>query len=162
MDFGMERCSLAIRLPSRGDALPYPYSFKDVADTVCLDVCELDAKRPLDERTLTWNNRPACIRNLGILDAKVGGEAQMEPFPCKSGTFLAYEISCAPETPDCGIEIWSNQNETWGQSLFPDLRGAETLIPCRSIPLPVSNNLNDYRLLFTFHHQLRKTESQLS
>ena len=144
MDYGMERCSLAIRLPSRGDALPHPYSFKDVADTVRLNVCELDAKRPLDERTLTWNNRPTCIRNLGILDAKVGGEAQMEPFPCKSGAFLAYEISCAPETPDCGIEVWSNQNETWGQLLFPDLRGAGTLIPCRSIPLPVSNNLDDY------------------
>lgn len=123
MDYGMERCSLAIRLPSRGDALPHPYSLKDVADTVRLDMCELDAKRPLDERTITWNNRPTCIRNLGILDAKVGGEVQMDSFPCKSGAFLAYEISCASETPDCGIEVWSNQNETWGQLLFPDLRG---------------------------------------
>lgn len=93
MDYGMERCSLAIRLPSRGDALPHPYSLKDVADTVRLDVCELDAKRPLDERTLTWNNRPTCIRDLGILDAKVGGEVQMDSFPCKSGDFLAYEMS---------------------------------------------------------------------
>ncbi|KIK02520.1 hypothetical protein K443DRAFT_131791 [Laccaria amethystina LaAM-08-1] len=78
MDYGTERCSLTICLPSCGDALPHPYSFKDI----------------------------------------VGGEVQMKPFPCKSGAFLAFEISCAPESPDCGIEVWSNQNETWGAFLY--------------------------------------------
>ncbi|KAF8167191.1 hypothetical protein B0H34DRAFT_4305 [Crassisporium funariophilum] len=114
LDYGMERCALTVRLPSRGDSLPHPYILPNSGDSVRLNICQLDAPRPLDERTISWSTRPSCVRQLGILDAKIGGEVEMESFPCKSGSFLAYDVSCAEDSPECAVDVWSNHNATWG------------------------------------------------
>jgi len=114
LDYGMEKCTLAVRLPNRGDVLPHPYTLPTSQDVVRFDVCELDAKRPLKERQITWSTRPVCKRQLGILEAKVGDEVEMEPFSCKSGSFIGYQVSCADDSPECNIDVWTNHNQTWG------------------------------------------------
>ncbi|KAH9486100.1 hypothetical protein JR316_0000164 [Psilocybe cubensis] len=115
LDYGMEQCSLAVRLPNREDILPHPFSLPVTGDTVRLDICELAASRPLKESTLSWSTRPNCIRSLGSLDAKIGGEVSMEPFFCRSGSFIAYQVSCAKGFPGCEVDVWTNQNATWGE-----------------------------------------------
>jgi hypothetical protein len=114
LDYGMEKCTLAVRLPNRGDVLPHPYSLPETADVVRLDICELDVKRPLKEHKISWSTRPACVRKLGILEAKIGREVEMQPFSCKSGSFLGYQVSCAEDSPGCNIDVWTNHNQTWG------------------------------------------------
>ncbi|CAA7264996.1 unnamed protein product [Cyclocybe aegerita] len=118
LDYGMEKCAIAIRLPARGDSLPHPYTLPPAGDTVRLSICELDAKRPLKERTLSWSQRPPCVRQLAPVDAKIGGEIELEPFACKSGSYLTYQISCAEDSPGCNVDVWMNHNQTWGTHTF--------------------------------------------
>ncbi|KAF8902249.1 hypothetical protein CPB84DRAFT_1824378 [Gymnopilus junonius] len=118
LDYGMEKCTLAVRLPGRGDTLPHPYTLPTSQDVVRLNICELDVKRPLKERQITWSTRPVCQRQLGTIEAKVGEEVEMDPFSCKSGSFIGYQISCADVSadisPECNIDVWTNHNQTWG------------------------------------------------
>jgi len=114
LDYGMEKCALTVRLPKRGETLPHPFILPAQEDTVELSICQLDAPRPLDERKITWASRPKCDKKLGTIVAQVGSEVEMEPFYCKSGSFLTYEVSCAEGSPDCKLETWTNHNETWG------------------------------------------------
>ncbi|KAF8195074.1 hypothetical protein BJ912DRAFT_900968 [Pholiota molesta] len=114
LDYGMENCALAIRLPLRGDTLPHPFLLPSMLDTVPLQICEVDAKRPLKERLISWSTRPTCLRLLGVVEARIGEETETERFFCKSGSFLGYQISCAENSPQCEIDVWTNQNKTWG------------------------------------------------
>ena len=110
----MEKCVLTVRLPDRGAVLPHPYSLPETGGTVSLDICELNVKRPLKERELSWSTRPVCIRQLGTLEAKIGGQVEMEVFECKSGSFIGYQISCGERSPECNVDVWTNHNQTWG------------------------------------------------
>ncbi|KAF9055667.1 hypothetical protein BJ165DRAFT_1521662 [Panaeolus papilionaceus] len=114
LDYGMEKCTLAVRLPNRGDVLPHQYTLPTSRDSVRLSICQLDAHRPLKEHKLSWDTKPSCARDLGVVEAKIGGEVEMKPFYCKSGDYLAYQISCAEESFGCDIDVWTNQNQTWG------------------------------------------------
>lgn len=114
----MENCSLKIRLPRRGDKLPHPYTLPSMWDTVPLDVCELDVKRPLKEWSISWATRPRCIRSLGTASAQVGGETEIQKFPCKSGSFVGFQISCSQPSSQCDLDVWTNQNVTWGVFLL--------------------------------------------
>jgi hypothetical protein len=110
----MEKCALTIRLPSLNAVLPHEYEVNDIRGRVRLDICELDAVRPLNPLDLTWKKHPKCIKHARTIDATVGDEVELEPFPCRTGTFRAFEVSCAPEMPECGVNVWSNHNDTWG------------------------------------------------
>ena len=112
----MEKCAITVRLPSRGEVLPHPHTLPESGDTVALDICEIDSKRPFKESSLTWANRPLCRRHAGSIRAKIGGEVELEPFFCKSGSYLAYQVSCAAPTAGCNVDVWTNQNQTWGAS----------------------------------------------
>ncbi|KAJ3574345.1 hypothetical protein NP233_g1830 [Leucocoprinus birnbaumii] len=115
LDWGMEKCAITVRLPARDAVLPHEYELKDTRGTIRLDICELEATRPLNSLDLTWKKHPKCFEHVGTIDARVGEEVKLEPFfDCQSGTFRAFEISCSPEMPDCGVNVWSNHNDTWG------------------------------------------------
>ena len=123
----MEKCTLALRLPALGNSSPYPYSLvgDGTLSQISLNVCQLDYTRTLPERA-TWRNKPRCLKDVMILLRGSGGtEFESEPFACTSGSHLAYEVSCAKEEggggeeeedPSCLVDVWSNQNATWGTS----------------------------------------------
>lgn len=118
LDFGMEKCTLALRLPALGDKLPHPYRLGDgSAQEISLHVCQLDYARTLSER-VTWNNKPRCLKGVTIMRGVAGTEVESEPFSCASGSHLAYEISCTEDNPNCLVDVWSNQNATWGMFLY--------------------------------------------
>ncbi|KXN86007.1 hypothetical protein AN958_10617 [Leucoagaricus sp. SymC.cos] len=114
LDWGMEKCAFTVRLPAQDAFLPHEYTVKDIRGTLRLDICELDATRPLNPLDLTWRKRPKCIKHAGTIDARVGEEVQLASFACQTGTFRAFEVSCAHDTPNCWVNVWSNHNETWG------------------------------------------------
>ncbi len=122
MDFGMESCQLALRLPPRNAAIKFDWTFPKDLDTVELQVCQLDAPQLLDLRELSWATRPACVTEMGTFAATLGTEVFLPKFPCAWGTHLAYEISCSPATPGCSIDIRPGHNETLGWFLSRQLK----------------------------------------
>ncbi|KAF9476012.1 hypothetical protein BDN70DRAFT_863897 [Pholiota conissans] len=114
LDYGMEYCSLIIRLPRRENTLPHPFTVPTTSNAVPLRICEVAAERPLKQSLISWSTRPSCLRDLGIVKARIGDEVELERFVCKIGTFLGYQISCADSSLQCDIDVWTNQNETWG------------------------------------------------
>jgi len=110
MDYGMERCALALRLPSRSDS--------DKPDTVSLDLCALDVPRQLDPHTLSWSTRPPCRSVVGTLRGSGGEEVRLPEFSCKWGSLYTYEVSCAPESPLCDVDVWADRNGTWGVFMY--------------------------------------------
>jgi hypothetical protein len=64
---------------------------------------------------------------LGVVEARIGEETETERFFCKSGSFLGYQISCAEDSPQCEIDVWTNQNTTWGELVFRLFASKEAL-----------------------------------
>lgn len=107
----MEQCTLTLRLPGHNETLPHPFSLGD--ENISLKVCQLDTARTDLER-VSWNNRPRCVKDVAVLRGARGIEVQSEPLACASGSHIAFEVSCAAENPACELDVWSNQNATWG------------------------------------------------
>lgn len=112
----METCKLAFKLPARDEVLQHPYTLP-TSDTLQLEICKLDAPRPLHVGSLSWRLRPPCIETQNIV-AIVGEVVESGPFHCKSGSIIAYEVSCSRRSLDtkaCEADIWSSHHETWGK-----------------------------------------------
>jgi len=122
LDFGFERCSLAIRLPSLEERLPNPepYVFRGMGDSLQVNVWALETtQRPLDAQTLSSNRRPVRRDLLATLDVQPGVQVQLPDFHCPSGTFHAFEVTCGDDSSDeCELDVWSNQNEPWGAFMY--------------------------------------------
>ncbi|KAF9809791.1 hypothetical protein IEO21_07266 [Rhodonia placenta] len=117
MDYGMERCALALRLPSDRDKQDWAPGNGPVS----VDVCALGVDRPLDPRALSWASRPSCREPFGTLTAGPGEETRLPAFPCSWGTLYTYEVACASESPDCQLDVWANRNGTWVPDYLTDL-----------------------------------------
>jgi len=118
IDYGMERCQLALRLPALDATTEHPWSFPSNHDTLELQVCQLDAPRLLDPQTLSWSTRPACTKMVGTLTAAPGKEAHLPEFPCSWGLYITYEISCTPQSHDCALDLRPAHNETLGIFMY--------------------------------------------
>ncbi|KAF8346126.1 hypothetical protein F5887DRAFT_962811 [Amanita rubescens] len=98
--------------------LPHPFSLGDESTpNISLDVCQLDTARTDLER-VSWGNRPRCVKRVALLRGTRGIETESEPLACASGSHLTFEISCAAENPSCQLDVWSNQNATWGIFMY--------------------------------------------
>ncbi|KAH9838985.1 uncharacterized protein C8Q71DRAFT_703475, partial [Rhodofomes roseus] len=106
MDYGMERCALALRLP---------FIESNTSKPVDLDICALDVSRQLNPRTLSWSTRPPCKNLVGTLRGGAGEEVRLPEFSCKWGELYTYEVSCAAESPACDVDVWADRNGTWGE-----------------------------------------------
>ena len=120
LDYGMERCALALRLPS---SEPNHNSSSIATSSGTFTICKLDvpANRMLNMRTLYWDNRPACEKNLGTFSVIAGEEITLYEFSCAWGIVPAFELSCAPETPDCILDVWGGSNGEWGTSAMVEV-----------------------------------------
>ncbi|THH32271.1 hypothetical protein EUX98_g1886 [Antrodiella citrinella] len=118
IDFGMENCQLAIRLPPREIQLPEPFVFPIGINALHLEVCELEAPKALDIFKLSYATRPKCVKPLGTLVVSPGGEAKLPEFPCEWSEHHAFEISCAKESPACMLDVRATQYDTWGAFMY--------------------------------------------
>ncbi|TFY61698.1 hypothetical protein EVJ58_g4354 [Rhodofomes roseus] len=109
MDYGMERCALALRLP---------FIESNTSKPVDLDICALDVSRQLNLRTLSWSTRPPCKNLVGTLRGGAGEEVRLPEFSCKWGELYTYEVSCAAESPACDVDVWADRNGTWGVFMY--------------------------------------------
>ncbi|TCD71632.1 hypothetical protein EIP91_007379 [Steccherinum ochraceum] len=118
IDYGMERCQFAIRLPPRDVELPDPFVFPSGVNALHLNICELDAPEQIDVFKLTYATRPRCAKPLGAVVVSPGGEAKLPEFPCKWSEHHAYEISCAEDSPACMLDVRATQYDTWGAFMY--------------------------------------------
>ncbi|KAI0089624.1 hypothetical protein BDY19DRAFT_993202 [Irpex rosettiformis] len=119
IDYGMDECQLALRLPELDDSkLLDPYVFRGDNNQALLDVCELDAPKLIDIPKLSWSSRPSCKQHVGTFDARPGIERTLAKFPCETATVRSFQLSCAPQNRDCFIDVWSSQNQTWGVFMY--------------------------------------------
>ena len=93
----MERCQLALKLPSLEQKLPNPYRFQGSDNVAMLDVCELvwNSSSELDLKDLSWSRRPTCQRSVGVFAATPGTEVTLPEFPCRWAELRTFEVSCA-------------------------------------------------------------------
>ncbi|KAI0041331.1 hypothetical protein FA95DRAFT_1501645, partial [Auriscalpium vulgare] len=112
IDYGMEDCALVVRLPALDERLESKESFR-LTQPSRIEVCALDAPRPLDIRKLSWKTRPRCERKVGSLEAVPGEESVVTRFPCVWGSLHTFEFGCA-DGADCLVDVWASQNQTWG------------------------------------------------
>ncbi|KAI0923925.1 hypothetical protein AcW1_006740 [Taiwanofungus camphoratus] len=116
-DFGMEDCSLVLRLPRFDEELEGSSPFIMEADTQpgpLLEICRLISERSLDARE--WRSCPACVKEMAPVVARAGEETLISGFPCPWGSLHTFEIACKGGS-DCLVDVWSSKNQTWGESL---------------------------------------------
>ncbi|EPS93648.1 hypothetical protein FOMPIDRAFT_1026461 [Fomitopsis schrenkii] len=109
MDYGMERCALALRLPSNEDGDP---------KSADIELSVLDVSPQLDPSTISWSSRPASRNVVGTLRASSGEEVRLPEFPCRWGSLYAFEVSCAPGSPTCDVDVWADRDGTWGVFMY--------------------------------------------
>lgn len=119
IDFGMEECSLMLRLPGIDEHVEGPHSFS-LRPSSQLEICQLDTTRALDTTKLTWRTRPKCKQGERLsIAAETGRDVKVTQFPCAWGSYQTFEVSCAsPGSADCQVDIWTSQNQTWGMFLY--------------------------------------------
>lgn len=114
IDFGMEECSLVLRLPderlAEADGISYTMS-----DPLSLNVCAMDVAKLLDVKQVTWRSRPQCSEHITTVGVIPGEEVELSRFPCAWGTFHTFEVSCAE--PGCSVDVWSSASAAWGESI---------------------------------------------
>ncbi|KAH9943880.1 hypothetical protein B0H21DRAFT_471993 [Amylocystis lapponica] len=115
VDFGMEECSLVLRLPASDERVEGDRPFV-LNESSRLQVCTLDAPRLIDVRGLSWRTRPACAKPLESITAQ-SGEEVVARFPCPWGSLHTFELGCA-EQSECLLDVWSTQNQTWGLYMY--------------------------------------------
>ncbi|KAH9837916.1 uncharacterized protein C8Q71DRAFT_568715 [Rhodofomes roseus] len=116
MDFGMEECSLVLRLPGPSDHVEGKDQPALSSTALQLQICPLDIPRFLDVSAVTWNARPRCAAPPTAFTAAVGAELEVLPrFACAWGTYHSFEVGCAEgSSEECLVDVWSNHNQTWG------------------------------------------------
>ena len=136
MDYGMERCALALRLPS---------GVEDDSKTAEIELSLLDVSRPLDPSVISWSSRPLRRNIVGTLRASAGEEVRLPEFPCKWGALYAFEASCASDSTACDVDVWADRNGTWGT--YCSLRVFTVLaqfLPPRRVHVPIPNDLGRF------------------
>lgn len=113
IDYGMENCSLVLTVPmtlTGNSSFEAPDFDKQKASQI--HIWAVSQLSKLDSQNITWNTKPPLRTFLGQLDARMGFTATISNFPCKSGAYFTFELSCA--TVDCGIDATMKNKDAVG------------------------------------------------
>jgi len=115
IDFGMEKCSLAIRIPYSDDELEGGAHFS-LGEGSKLDIYTLDEPKAINVQKLSWASRPPRMARVATVEPKAGEEITVSWFACPWSSLHTFEIACADGgTKDCHVDVWTSQNKTWGE-----------------------------------------------
>ncbi|EIM91770.1 uncharacterized protein STEHIDRAFT_151133 [Stereum hirsutum FP-91666 SS1] len=118
IDYGMEDCSLTMTVPNvvgRNSSFVIGDLEEDRASKV--DVWRLPGNSRIDIQATSWGRGESSGSSyVGHLAAAVGSTAAIARFPCKSGSYFTFKLSCA--TADCGVDITTFKKEAAGLYLL--------------------------------------------
>ncbi|KAI0311937.1 hypothetical protein OF83DRAFT_1177096 [Amylostereum chailletii] len=116
LDWGMERCSVKIVVPSRSSSATKVNLLK--GDPAILDVWLLDGDAEVDLTKLSGATKPRRKRRLGQLSVSYNVTDETNSFPCTSMSVQTLEIACAGSPGPCGVDIVHTGFGTEGESCF--------------------------------------------
>jgi len=114
LDYAMERCILNVTVPVQTEPLDAAENSRPAS---ILDVWVLDSSLELSPYAL-WDRAPTRRARFTSLEVSPGSGIASEEFPCPSGQFSTFEITCAPQTPDCYVDFWQNRRAPAVQGIF--------------------------------------------
>lgn len=133
----MERCQLRLKLPALDAPLPDPFHFAGDAGVALVDVYEAPVlDRLMDLSTLSWARKPPFRAHVGTFAGTPAREVTLPEFPCKWGEVRTFKMSCAPQNPECVVDVWSSQNTTWGERARHVSAAVCSLTPARNHHVP--------------------------
>ncbi|KAI0056934.1 hypothetical protein BV25DRAFT_1920577 [Artomyces pyxidatus] len=103
MDYGMENCSLALTIPPPEEDSADVIVSELREDKARVDVWALSTSSRLDLQMLSLKTRPPRAAHVGVLAASYNETHQLPSFSCRSGSYHAFELSCAGS--GCGLDI---------------------------------------------------------
>ncbi|KAE9394588.1 hypothetical protein BT96DRAFT_998393 [Gymnopus androsaceus JB14] len=100
-DYGMEKCSVTLEVPAFNASDRYAAIWgKDVA----LDIWALEGESKVDFQKLSWHTKPKRKNHIGkITSPSYNSTQELPTFPCVSGTYLTFEVTCA--SLDCHVDV---------------------------------------------------------
>ncbi|KAH8991481.1 hypothetical protein EDB86DRAFT_1607487 [Lactarius hatsudake] len=111
LDYGMENCSLALRIPEYGsDAM----EIARVGST--LDVWSLAVDSKVDLRTLSYRTLPRRVDKVGSFAPRYNTTERLPGFACESGTYHAFLLTCprGARKEDCWVDVTSIKEKPVG------------------------------------------------
>jgi len=104
LDYGMERCSVAIEIPSEQDVRQrYRDNSLDLDGDTTVEVWQLETEKELDVRLLSKRTVPPRKSLVGKIHAEMGQRSGTVDFPCKSRSLYSFELACPSH--DCRIQF---------------------------------------------------------
>ncbi|KAH9014621.1 hypothetical protein EDB83DRAFT_2271785 [Lactarius deliciosus] len=122
LDYGMENCSLALRIPEHGsDAM----EIARVGSTI--DVWSLAVDAKVDLQTLSHRTLPRRVGKVGSFTPRYNTTEQLPSFACESGTYHAFLLACpqGARREDCSVDVTSIKEKPVGACMIshPDQCG---------------------------------------
>lgn len=111
LDYGMENCSLALRIPEYGsDAM----EIARVGSTI--DVWSLAVDSKVDLQTLSYRTLPRRADKVGSFTPRYNTTEQLPSFACESGTYHAFLLACpqGARKEDCWVDVTSIKEKPIG------------------------------------------------
>ncbi|KAN0129145.1 hypothetical protein V8E53_013016 [Lactarius tabidus] len=111
LDYGMENCSLALRIPEFGSEA---MEIARVGSTI--DVWSLAVDAKVDLRTLSYRTLPRRIVKVGSFTPKYNMTEQLPSFSCESGTYYAFLLACPQGAlrDDCWVDVTNTKEKPIG------------------------------------------------
>jgi len=112
LDYGMENCSLALRIPEYGS--DRAMEIERIGSTI--DVWSLAVNAKVDLLKLSYQILPHRIAKVGSFTPRYNVTEQLRSFACESGTYYTFLLTC-PEgarKEDCWVDVTSTKEELVG------------------------------------------------
>ncbi|KAI0658605.1 hypothetical protein C8Q70DRAFT_178388 [Cubamyces menziesii] len=99
-DYGMERCSLQMTLPTVDDE---DIDLVENDNTASVQIWRTNTTRRLSLDELSWNTRPHRGEFIASFDLRRNATARSPEFLCRSGSFHTFELGC--EEISCFVDF---------------------------------------------------------
>jgi len=111
LDYGMENCSLALRIPEYGSEA---MEITRIGSTI--DVWSLAVDAKVDLRRLSYGTLPRRVDKVGTFTPRYNTTEQLPSFACESGTYHAFLLACplGARKEDCWVDVTSIKEKPIG------------------------------------------------
>jgi len=111
LDYGMENCSLVLRIPQiDSDAM----EVARIGSTI--DIWSLEVNSKIDLLKLSFNTLPRRVSKVGVFTPRYNTTEKLPSFTCPSGTYHAFLLTCpdGARKEDCSVDVTSTREELVG------------------------------------------------
>jgi hypothetical protein len=115
LDYGMESCSLVLRIPEYGS--DGAMEIAHVGSTIDVWSLGVNSSSKVDLLKLSYSTLPRRVSKVGSFTPRYNATERLPSFACESGTYHAFLLTC-PEgagKEDCWVDVISTKEELVGK-----------------------------------------------